>query len=172
LLRAFALIHDEEPSLKLVLAGDGPLHRQLKELASDLKIADKVAFLGLQGRSQVANLFLGCELFVLPSRSEPFGIVLLEAMACKKPVVATTAGGIPEIVENGRDGILVPPDNDRALADALLTVFKNVRLQRKLAENGLAAVQARFRTEDTGLAYERLFHSLLQPKEKEVMQVA
>ena len=100
LLRAFALIHDREPSLKLMLVGDGPLRGQLEDLASTLGIAKKVEFLGRQGRTQVADLLHNCEIFVLPSRSEPFGIVLVEAMACKKPIVATTAGGIPEIIEN------------------------------------------------------------------------
>src|SRR5262249_36764145 len=128
LLRAFALIHDKEPSLKLVLAGDGPLHGQLKDLASALGIANKVEFLGQQGRVQVVNLLHRCEVFVLPSRSEPFGIVLAEAMACKKPIVATTAGGIPEIIENQKNGILVEPDNEKALAEALITVLKDENL--------------------------------------------
>ena len=172
LLRAFKLIHDRKPSLRLVLVGDGPLHEQLKNLASDLGIADKVAFLGLQGRSQVATLLHGCEVFVLPSRSEPFGIVILEAMACRKPVVATTAGGISEIIENGKDGILVQPDEDKALAGALLTVLHDLSLRRQLAENGLATVRAQFRTDDTAEAYQKLFHSLLQPKEREVLQTA
>ena len=172
LLRAFKLIHDKEPSLKLVLAGDGPLHEPLKKLASDLGIADKVAFLGLQGRSQVANLLHGCEVFVLPSRSEPFGIVILEAMACKKPVVATTAGGISEIIENGRDGILVRPGEDKALAGALLKALRDLGLRRQLAENGLATVRARFRMDDTAGAYQKLFHSLLQPKDRKVLPTA
>jgi glycosyltransferase involved in cell wall biosynthesis len=172
LLRAFAQMHDRLPELRLVLAGDGPLHGQLKQLATALGITDKVVFLGLQGRTQVANLLLGCEVFVLPSRSEPFGIVILEAMASQKPVVATTAGGIPEIVENGRNGILVEPDDDKALADALLTVLKDVSLQSQFAENGLAIVRTRFQMEYTGSAYERLFRGFLQPKDRGVLEAA
>ena len=93
-------------------------------------------FLGRQGRTQVANLLHGCEVFVLPSRSEPFGIVLVEAMACKKPIVATTAGGIPEIIENQKNGILVEPDNEKALAEALITVLKDENLRINIAVKG------------------------------------
>ena len=132
LLRAFALVRDRDPELRLVLAGDGPLRSGLEEIAASLKIADKVDFLGQQGRTQVANLLHACEVFVLPSRSEPFGIVLVEAMACKKPIVATTAGGIPEIIENRRNGILVRPNDDNALAEALVTGLEDSDLRHQL----------------------------------------
>ena len=166
LLRAFALIHDKEPSLKLVLAGDGPLHGQLKHLASALGIANKVEFLGRQGRTQVANLLHGCEVFVLPSRSEPFGIVLVEAMACKKPIVATTAGGIPEIIENQKNGILVEPDDEKGLAEALITVLKDENLRINIAVKGYSTVRERFRIDDTGIAYEDLFVDLIADQAK------
>lgn len=172
LLRAFALVRDRDPELRLVLAGDGPLRSGLEEIAASLKIADKVDFLGQQGRTQVANLLHACEVFVLPSRSEPFGIVLVEAMACKKPIVATTAGGIPEIIENRRNGILVRPNDDNALAEALVTVLKDSDLRHQLAENGHATLRERFRVEHTGSAYEALFAEILVPSEKEILQTA
>jgi len=137
-----------------------------------LGIADKVEFLGRQGRIKVVELLQGCQVFVLPSRSEPFGIVLIEAMACRKPIVATKVGGIPEIIENGRNGILVEPDDDKALADALLTVLKDANLQRQVAENGHATVLERFRSEHTGFAYEALFADLLDSRGKRILQAA
>src|SRR5262249_5239760 len=161
LLRAFGLIHDKEPSLTLVLAGDGPLPEQIKVLGSGLGIPNKVEFLGLQRRSHVPNLLHGCELFVLPSRSEPFGIVLVEAIACKNPIVATTAGGIPEIIENQKNGILVEPDNEKALAEALITVLKDDNLRTNIAAKGYSTVRERFRIDDTGMAYEDLFANLI-----------
>jgi glycosyltransferase involved in cell wall biosynthesis len=172
LLRAFTQIQDKEPELRLVLAGDGPLRSQFEDLARSLSLADRVEFLGRQERTQVADLLHNCEVFVLPSRSEPFGIAIIEAMACKKPVVATTAGGIPEMIENGRNGILVEPDDDRALADALSTVLKDVNLQRQLAENGHATVLECFRSEHTGSAYEALFADLLDSRGKRILQAA
>jgi glycosyltransferase involved in cell wall biosynthesis len=109
----------------------------------------------------VIKLLRGCEIFVLPSRFETFGIAILEAMACKKPVVATTAGGMPEIVENGRNGILVAPDDPKALADALVTVLKDETLRANIAANGYSTVRERFRLEHTGTAYESLFQGLI-----------
>jgi glycosyltransferase involved in cell wall biosynthesis len=161
LLRAFALIHDKEPSLKLMLVGDGPQRGQLEDLASTLGIAKKVEFLGLQGRTQVADLLHSCEVFVLPSRSEPFGIVLVEAMACKKPIVATTAGGIPEIIENGRNGVLVEPGDSIDLAKAIIMLLKNRELRLMLGKDGYETVHTRFSSHNTGLKYETLFADVL-----------
>jgi glycosyltransferase involved in cell wall biosynthesis len=161
LIRAVALLEDVEPPFKLVLVGDGPLHQQLKELAVSLHVHTRIAFLGLQGRAQVTKLLHGCEIFVLPSRSEPFGIAIIEALACEKPVVATSVGGIPEIIEHGKNGILVAPDDPIALAEALRVLLINTDLRRRLAMNGHATVRERFCFEDTGDAYEAVFLDLL-----------
>lgn len=172
LLRAFASFKDTEPSVNLLLAGDGPLRVRLEDLALSLEIQDRVEFLGRQRPVQVKKLLHGCDIFVLPSRSEPFGIVIIEAMACKKPVIATSVGGIPEIIENGKNGILVKPDNPKALANALITVLNDRALQRDLAENGYRTVRERFRTEHTGSAYEALFGALLDSRGKGTLQAA
>ena len=157
LLRAFAKIQDREPRLRLVLAGDGPLRSQLEKLAESLGIAAKVDFRGRQGRAEIAALLAGCEVFVLPSRSEPFGIVLLEAIACGKPVVSTTAGGIPEIIDDRKSGILVEPSNPTALATALTAVLQDQNLRSAIAKGGYATVHRRFSVEHTAAKYETLF---------------
>lgn len=162
LLRAFALMQGVPLPYKLVLVGDGPLRGYLESLALSLGIRHKVEFLGLQGRAQVVKLIQGCEVFVLPSRSEPFGIVLTEAMACKKPVVATTVGGIPEIIQDSTDGILVEPDNPNALAEALLNVLQNQALRLSIANNGYMTVVKKFSSEKTGSSYEALFTDLVE----------
>jgi glycosyltransferase involved in cell wall biosynthesis len=162
LLRAFARLQDTEGPLNLVLVGDGPLRGQLEKLSVSLGISEKVQFLGRRGRDRVKQLLHACTVFVLPSRSEPFGIAIIEAMACKKPVIATTAGGIPEIVENGKNGILVPPENPKALAEAILSVLKDEILRNRIAANGHSTVIERFRLEHTGAVYEQTFATLLQ----------
>lgn len=172
LLRAFAHLQHARPDLRLVLAGDGPLRQQLEDLAASLNVRGKVEFRGRQTRSQVGELLRGCEVFVLPSRSEPFGIVLIEAMACGKPVVATTAGGIPEIVENGKNGLLVQPDDPQALAAALIKVLSDTKLQETIASNGLSTASERFRAEDTGAAYESVYAGLIHPSETRSFQAA
>jgi len=83
-------------------------------------------------------LFDGCELFVLPSRHEPFGIVNMEAMASGKAIVATSVGGVPEIVRDGENGMLVPPDDPQALADAINRLLDDDPLRRRLGQAGRA----------------------------------
>jgi len=89
-------------------------------------------------------------------------------MACKKPIVATTAGGIPEIIENLKNGILVEPDDAEALAEALLTVLNDPNLRAQLSESGHATLRERFQIEHTGSAYETALINLLCSGERTV----
>jgi len=162
LIQAIARLAPEDPSLKLVLVGDGPLRKPLEELAVALGVRERIDFLGVQGRDKVVELLHGCEALVLPSRSEPFGIAIVEALACRKPVVATRVGGIPEIIEDGKTGLLVDSDNSGALAEALIRVLKDRELRKVLAGNGYRTVQERFRSEKTGSAYEDGFRDMLR----------
>jgi len=162
LLQAVKPLLDADPTLNLKLAGDGIMRGELERLAVSLGIQKQTQFLGQQGASNVAQLLQGCEVFVLPSREEPFGIVLIEAMACKKPIVATRVGGIPEIVEHGKNGILVEPDNPSALTAGIRTVLANPELQQRFAEHGHAIVSERFYPGRNGAAYEQAFASLVQ----------
>ena len=166
LLYAFAELQKTHPFLDLVLVGDGPLTHQLKVLAARLAIIDKVKFLGRQGRSRVAELLRDCEVFVLPSRSEPFGIVLIEAMAFRKPIVSTRVGGIPEIIEDRKNGILVEPDAPNALAEAICMVLGDKDLRSTIAENGYCTVHKRFLSEHTGATYEAMFYNTVETIEK------
>jgi glycosyltransferase involved in cell wall biosynthesis len=148
-------------SLTLVLAGDGPLRSQLEELASSLGIRHQVMFLGNQGATEIARLLAGCELMVLPSRMESFGIAVIEAMACRAPVVASAVGGITEIVEHETSGILVEPENPEALTAGLQRVLTDGNLRRTIAANGYSRVKERFCSTHTGAAYLRAFNSVL-----------
>lgn len=161
LLRAVKPLLASDDALSLVLVGDGPLRQELEELAVSLQIDRRTRFLGTQGAAEIAALLHGCELFVLPSREEPFGIVLIEAMACKKPVVASDVGGIPEVVEHERTGILVEPENPQALTEGLRRLLKDSDLKNKLADNGHRRVMERFCFYHTGAAYENALASLL-----------
>lgn len=161
LLHAVKPLLQSDPSLTLVLAGDGPLRDALESLASSLDIRHRTMFLGTQGVVEIANLLHGCEVKALPSRMEPFGIALIEAMACKKAVVASDVGGIPEIIEHGVSGILVEPDNPDALTAALRRVLADAGLRKTIAENGYARVMERFCSAHNGAAYEDAFASLL-----------
>ena len=164
LIRAWHLVESSAPDVALVVVGGGHLRAALEDLARSLGIWDRIRFLGPLDWPEVVCLLQRCEIFVLPSRFETFGIAILEAMACRKPVIASTAGGIPEIITHGKDGILVEADDAAALAHAMSTLLGDRLLQRKLADNGYRTVSGRFRSEMTGGRYESAFSGLLGPK--------
>jgi glycosyltransferase involved in cell wall biosynthesis len=161
LIRAMADLRDGPSPPRLLLAGDGPLRDELESLARSVGVAERVEFLGHQPREAIHRLMAECDVFVLPSRSEPFGIVVTEALASGKPVVASAVGGITEIIEDGVSGILVPPDDAEALAQALGTVMSDGELRGRLGQAGPPRVEAHFTHDRTGSRYEDLFSSLL-----------
>jgi glycosyltransferase involved in cell wall biosynthesis len=160
LLRAFTSISAGVRSLRLVLVGDGPLRREHEQLARALSLQERVDFLGSRSRSEVVRLLRECELFVLPSRSEPFGIVVAEALACRKAVVASAVGGIPEIIEDGRSGVLVKPDDPDALARAVLELLADEGRRESLGRAGYERITALFSYDAMGASYENLYSRL------------
>lgn len=161
LIRAFETFHRTHPEVELWLVGDGPYRGELETLVRQLGLTESVRFLGLQGRSAVCRLLAECSLFVLPSRVEPFGIAIIEALASGKPVVSTKVGGIPEIIENGSNGILVEPDDPQALYEAMRTVWDDPALARRLAAAGQVTVKQHFQWEIPAARYEAIFLNLL-----------
>ena len=125
----------------LILAGDGPERGLLEDLVNQLGLNSKVIFTGPADRTRAAALFKGCELFVMPSRHEPFGIVCLEAMASNRPVVASSVGGVPEFVAHGESGWLVPPEDPRALCDGISRVLEDESLRLQIERGGLLQAQ-------------------------------
>lgn len=166
LLQAMALVRARGVDLHLVLLGDGPLRPELEAQAQQLCISDLVRFAGFQDLPEVRHQLQRCRLFVLPSRSEPFGIVILEAMTYGKPVIATSVGGIPEFVTHRENGLLVPPDQPQLLADAICTLSGDPALQEALGRAGAATVLAKFTYQQTGAKYEKLFRTLSGRRER------
>lgn len=119
LLDAFSSIAPSHPDVDLMIGGDGAALPSLRELAGKLDIADRVRFPGRLSRLQVATSMAEAEIVVMPSRLEPFGIVVLEAWRAGRPVVATSKGGPKEFIEDGEDGLLVDPFDRASLAEAL-----------------------------------------------------
>ena len=137
LIEAFARLGRDD--LRLVIAGDGSEHRSLRSMADRLGVGDRVELPGRANRERTAELFRGCEYFVLPSRHEPFGIVNVEAMASEKAIIATAVGGVPEIVRDGDNGLLVEPGDAAALADRMRTLLDEPELRDRLAAAGRKA---------------------------------
>ena len=138
LLRAFARLvaAPEAKDLRLLLVGDGPARAELEELASKLGIAGAVEFRGRLPHDAVPAALAEMKIFVALSRSESFCVAALEAEACGVPVVATRVGGIPEVVEDGKTGILVEAENPEAAASAIARLLADEGLRLGMAKAG------------------------------------
>jgi glycosyltransferase involved in cell wall biosynthesis len=130
LLRAMAVLGRDRPAIRLVLVGSGPLEAELTHQAADLGLAGRAAFVG--SRHDVPELLPAFDVFALSSRFEGLPIALLEAMAAGLACVATSVGGIPEVITDGRDGLLVEPGDPDALAIALGKALSDDRLRAEL----------------------------------------
>jgi glycosyltransferase involved in cell wall biosynthesis len=145
LLRAFARVRRELPEARLVVVGDGPERPGLERLVRDLGLGGAVTMCGRLSRDEAADRLDGAWVQVVPSRyQEPFGVVILEAMARGTAVVASRTGGIPEIVRDGETGLLVPPEDEDALAGALLAVLGDRALAERLGRAGRRVAAAHF----------------------------
>ena len=142
LLEAMKHLLQSEPHVGVVIAGTGALRAALEAQAAALGIADRIYFTGF--REDILALIQGFEIFVFSSYLEGLGTSILDAMALRKPVVATRAGGIPEVVEDGVTGLLVPPRDPTALAQALLYLLRHPERGKKFGEAGRSRVEQHF----------------------------
>jgi glycosyltransferase involved in cell wall biosynthesis len=136
LLRAVAAVRDRSPNVSCDIIGDGPERSRLEALAGELKISDRVRFLGRQCRSGVAEAMRNCAVFALPSRYEGLGCVYLEAMTAEKPVVACMGQGIEEILQHGVNGLLVGSEDLSGLTEALFMLLSDEQLRRRMGHAG------------------------------------
>jgi len=164
-VRAIAALRQEFPDIRLLIIGrdDFQVMRtsftdELKELAASLGVTGNIVFTG--HRADMPALFAASDVFALPSFEEPFGLVYLEAMAMKKPAIALGNGGAAEVVEHGRNGLLVSPDRPEELATHLAALLRNPGLRARMGEYGRRQVEARFTAErmaaDAGRLYQEL----------------
>jgi len=142
LLEAAHLLRHHARKIKIIIVGEGSLRMDLSRQAESLDVKDVVYFLGF--RKDIPQILASLDLFVLSSHLEGLGSSLLDAMACRLPVVATRTGGIPEVIQHEKTGLLVPPKNPEALAGAILTLYHNRRLAARLAMEGYLHVHANF----------------------------
>lgn len=138
LLRAAAALRGRIPNLEVRIVGDGPCARALHALSRDLKLGDTVSWLASVPRSELAAEYNRADVFCLPSVQEGFGIVLLEAMAAAKPIVASRAGAIPEVVPHAA---LVEPEQPEALAAALEELWLSPEKRAAMGRDGAARVE-------------------------------
>jgi glycosyltransferase involved in cell wall biosynthesis len=144
--------------VRLLVAGAGPFEEAYKKEVRALGCEDIVSFLGF--RKDSPDLMAAADLLVLPSVAEAFGLVLAEALYVGTPVVATRVGGIPEIIDDGVDGVLVAPGDSKALADAITGLLNNSERRGTLAGRGRERIASRFRFEEMVRSYEAVYTQL------------
>ncbi len=144
LVRALARLRDTHPELRVEFVGDGPSRAECERLAAELGVADRCRFVGSVSHDAVFQRMASAAVVVVPSRSEAFGLVNAEALAVGTPVVASRVGGIPEVVRDGVDGFLVPPDDDRLLAERLSLLLSDETLRRQMSGNARQGFLERF----------------------------
>jgi len=134
LLESVPLVLREFPMVKFILVGDGPRKENLQRKSEALGISNSVIFLGQ--RDDIPRILSIFDIFVISSATEGISIAILEAMALSKPVIATNVGGNPEVVEHGKTGLLIPPEQPRALARAIIELLKDERKREMMGRQG------------------------------------
>jgi glycosyltransferase involved in cell wall biosynthesis len=157
LVEAAAQLKPRFPQLKLVLAGDGFERPALMRLAEELGIAEDTTFLGWVPNSTLPQYYRAAAVSVVPSLEEGFGIPAAEAMGCETPVVASDAGGLPEVVEHGVTGLVVPRGDSAALAAAIGSLLEDPELRRRMGRAGRERALRLFDWDRTAEQFERVY---------------
>lgn len=142
LLRAMQGLEDVD--FELSIAGSGHAEQDLADLAEELGIRERVTFLGYQSEAEVRQLYASADAFVLPTHSDAFANVILEAMSAGLPVIATDVGGAPEAIEHGINGLLVKPRDPQAIGEAIRRLAGDAALRRRMSSANLARVRRQF----------------------------
>lgn len=162
LIDASRILRDKAPRIKIIIVGDGPLQLELNRQAKETQVEDMVFFLGF--REDIPQILASLDLFVLSSKLEGMGTSIMDAMACRLPVVATEVGGIPEVVVNEKTGLLVPPKKPAALADAILRIYENRTLAEQLGNKGYEVVHSKFSAAAMATKIIKIYEQLAKKK--------
>ena len=160
LLEAAAHLKRQGERLTYRLAGDGSQKERLERLAQTLGLQEEIDFLGFV--TDVPAFLSSIDVFVLPSLFEGLGVAVLEAMAAARPVVATDAGGLSELVADQHTGLLAPPGDSLSLARAISQLISQRDRMRRMGENGRARVQEHFTMEQMAKKNEAYYYELLE----------
>ncbi len=157
-VKVFAKIVERVPA-RLLLVGDGPDRSSAEWLAHGFGIQDRVAFLGKQ--ESVNELLPVADLMLMPSELESFGLAALEAMACRVPTIGTRVGGVPELIEDGATGRLLPVGDTEAMADAAVELLSDAERLDEMGRAGRASAQARYCSSRIIPLYEKYYEAVL-----------
>jgi glycosyltransferase involved in cell wall biosynthesis len=160
IIEAMADVVKENPRVKLILVGDGQEKEKLEQLVSKLGLSDNIVLAGFQ--ENVVPLIAMMDVFILASLNEGMGRVILEAMACKKPVIASSTGGIPELVKDKESGILFPVGDVGALIDAMKVLMDDLEMRKQMGSEGYSRVKDVFSVETMVQKIDQLYQDLIK----------
>jgi teichuronic acid biosynthesis glycosyltransferase TuaC len=162
LLRAFADVSSSVPNSRLEIIGEGCERERLVNLANELLISGRVNFIGRQSREGVAQAMRRCAVFALPSSYEGLGCVYLEAMASGKPAIGCREQGIDEVIEHGKNGLLIPPGDQAELVESLRVTLQNEDFRRRMGSAARATVLEGYTLEYQAERLARLYRECVQ----------
>ena len=166
LLRAMAAVAKEIPDIKLSIAGYGEMTQSLKQMAQDLHLEKNVEFVGFIDNREIYPFIQKHHIMVMPSvlESESFGVAVLEASACRRPVIASRVGGVPEVMRDGETGLLVPAGDVDQLATAIIRLTKDRELSVRMGDRGYEFVKENYDWEKSLDMMAETYHRLIHEK--------
>lgn len=166
LIKSIKEVLKEHNNVRLKIVGSGPLEKQIKQLIKELKLEKNIEIIQNVSDDKLLELYNSSDLFVLPSivdsqgNTEGLGVVLLEAMACKLPVIGSNVGGITDIIQDHRTGLLVHQKDIFEISKAITCLIKDINLRKKLAINGYNHVRVNFSWEKIAESYLKVYKSI------------
>jgi glycosyltransferase involved in cell wall biosynthesis len=137
LIKAMKIITEKSPDTNLLIVGDGTERKKLETLVRELNLQNSISFAGKVTNEQIPKYMAQADVFVLPSLSEGFGIVVVEAMASGLPIVTTNVRGLPELVKNGENGFIAKPKDPKDLAEKIMLILENKDLRETIAKTNI-----------------------------------
>jgi len=163
LIKSFKKVLEDVKNVCLIIVGTGDAIPEYKKMCEELEILGKVIFTGFVDEDKLIEYYMGSDVVVLPSTTvaEGFGMVLIEGNACGKPVIGTKIGGIQYVIKDGETGLLVPPKNPEALADAIIKLLSDEDLSKNMGENGRKLVEQNYTWENTARMTEKVYRGVI-----------
>ena len=162
LIRTIPYLAKEIKNIKLIIAGDGPLRADLEYLVEKLGISNHVRLIGYE--KNIETFLSVIDLFILPSLTEGLPISLLEAMALGKPVIGSRVGGIKEVIQNGINGVLIPPMDVKALSESIRSLYRDSEARRIMGSEGKRHIGIHFSSRAMASEYKELYRKILSER--------
>jgi glycosyltransferase involved in cell wall biosynthesis len=162
LIQATKHLKEHTPNIKIIVVGEGPMQLELDKQVKEIQGEDMVFFLGF--REDIPQILNALDVFVLSSDHEGLGSIIMDAMACRLPIVASRVGGIPEVVDHMKTGLLIPPKGPKSLANAILKIYQDRELGRRLGQRGYEQVHQKFSAESMAWQAIDLYEELAKKK--------